>query len=303
MTTRAVYCTEDLSNCSRWEFTAWSRSLAVNEEQTIRFVVTLPVGTYQTYAQVDVSWDNNPNPLVNKPFGLIQEAVEDNNVYTGRWIEVQMPIRYVYLPLVLKKSVNLLSIASGEQTNDAEEVTPVTRRGDRTASVEYVVYSHGPRGSTSSAAGTVGDAADRYTHRVTVAHHAAHGAAIAHHAADGAAATHHAADACRTSPTTPPTDAAVANVTAPSTNEPPPAPPTDGAPAPPPPPPPPPPSPPELHRHADSPPAPDPGSRGTTADHRDGRPMAVGGVGLRATMLALAFVRRRSRNRQKPRSG
>ncbi len=95
-------CTEDLSNCSRWEFTAWSRSLAVNEEQTIRFVVTLPVGTYQTYAQVDVSWDNNPNPPWNKPFGLIQEAVEDNNVYTGRWIEVQMPIRYVYLPLVLK---------------------------------------------------------------------------------------------------------------------------------------------------------------------------------------------------------
>lgn len=95
-------CTEDLSNCSRWEFTAWSRSLGVNEERTLTFSVTLPAGTYQMHAQVDVSWDTNPNPPWNKPFGLIQEAVEDNNTYTGRQIVVQVPIRYVYLPLVLK---------------------------------------------------------------------------------------------------------------------------------------------------------------------------------------------------------
>lgn len=95
-------CTEDLSNCSRWEFTAWSRSLGVNEERTLTFSVTLPAGTYQTYAQVDVSWDTNSNPPWNKPFGLIQEAVEDNNIYRGRQITVQVPTRYIYLPLVLK---------------------------------------------------------------------------------------------------------------------------------------------------------------------------------------------------------
>jgi uncharacterized repeat protein (TIGR01451 family) len=92
-------CTSDGSFCARWDYTQWSRSLGVNEERTLPFSVTLPAGTYRTHAQVDVSWAGSP-PW-GQPFGLIREAREDNNIYSGDLLVVY-PWRRVYLPLVLK---------------------------------------------------------------------------------------------------------------------------------------------------------------------------------------------------------
>jgi hypothetical protein len=92
-------CTSDGSFCERWEYTQWSRSLGVNEERTFPFSVTLPAGTYRTHAQVDVSWAGSP-PW-GQSFGLIREAREDNNIYSGDLLVVS-PLRRVYLPLVLR---------------------------------------------------------------------------------------------------------------------------------------------------------------------------------------------------------
>ena len=92
-------CTSDGSFCERWEYTQWSRSLGVNEERTFPFSVTLPAGTYRTHAQVDVSWTGS-HPW-GQPFGLIREAREDNNIFSGNLLVVY-PLRRVYLPLVLR---------------------------------------------------------------------------------------------------------------------------------------------------------------------------------------------------------
>ncbi|MGB9889588.1 MAG: hypothetical protein ACPLTQ_07985 [Anaerolineae bacterium] len=92
-------CTSDGSSCERWEYTQWSRSLDVNEERTFFFSVTLPAGTYRTHAQVDVSWTGS-SPW-GQPWGLIREAREDNNIYSGSQIVVH-PLRRVYLPLVMR---------------------------------------------------------------------------------------------------------------------------------------------------------------------------------------------------------
>jgi hypothetical protein len=92
-------CTSDGSFCERWEYTQWSRSLGVNEERTFPFSVTLPAGTYRTHAQVDVSWSGS-SPW-GQPFGLIREAREDNNIFSGNLLVVH-PLRRVYLPLVLR---------------------------------------------------------------------------------------------------------------------------------------------------------------------------------------------------------
>ncbi len=92
-------CTGDGSFCARWEYTQWSRSLGVNEERTFPFSVTLPAGTYRTHAQVDVSWAGSA-PW-GQSFGLIREAREDNNIYSGDLLVVY-PLRHIYLPLVLR---------------------------------------------------------------------------------------------------------------------------------------------------------------------------------------------------------
>ncbi|MFN3762457.1 MAG: hypothetical protein ACK4WK_04550, partial [Anaerolineae bacterium] len=94
------YCADTACSTTRYEFLGWPTGLQVAEERTVPFVVTLPEGTYHLYAQADVTWPGNP-PW-GQSFGLIREAVEDNNIYAGGSVSVQKPIRYVYLPLVLR---------------------------------------------------------------------------------------------------------------------------------------------------------------------------------------------------------
>lgn len=94
------YCADTACSTTRYEFLGWLPGLQMNEERVTHFVVTLPEGTYHLYVQADVTWPGN-SPW-GQPFGLIREAVENNNIYTGGQITIRRPTRYVYLPLVLR---------------------------------------------------------------------------------------------------------------------------------------------------------------------------------------------------------
>lgn len=94
------YCADATCSMTRYEFLGWTTGLGANEERAVPFVVTLPEGAYHLYAQADVTWPGSP-PW-GESCGLIREAVEGNNIYDGGQVSVQRPIRYVYLPLVLR---------------------------------------------------------------------------------------------------------------------------------------------------------------------------------------------------------
>lgn len=94
------YCADVNCSIRRSDFLGWPSRLQAGEERVVPFVVNLPEGIYRLYAQADVTWPGSP-PW-GEPLGLIQEAVESNNIFTGGQIAVQKPTRYVYLPLILR---------------------------------------------------------------------------------------------------------------------------------------------------------------------------------------------------------
>ena len=61
------------------------------------------IGTYALYVQADVTW--NADPPWGQDFGLVKETRENNNVYSGGYIEIAESAEYahaIYLPLVLR---------------------------------------------------------------------------------------------------------------------------------------------------------------------------------------------------------
>ncbi len=94
------YCADSACSTIRHEFLGWPVGFQANEERTVLFIVNLPEGAYHLYTQVDVT--QTGAPPWGQPFGLIREAVENNNIYAGGQIFVQRPVFYVYLPLVLR---------------------------------------------------------------------------------------------------------------------------------------------------------------------------------------------------------
>lgn len=94
------YCADMTCSTTRYEFLGWPAGIPAGGEQRIPYFVTLPAGVYRLYVQADVTWPDSP-PW-GQPFGLIREAIEDNNIYNGGEITVQVPVHYLYLPLVLR---------------------------------------------------------------------------------------------------------------------------------------------------------------------------------------------------------
>ncbi len=58
-------------------------------------------GRYALYVQADVSWSGEP-PW-GQPFGLVQEAVEENNLLGPLPVQIVVPFYHVYLPLILRQ--------------------------------------------------------------------------------------------------------------------------------------------------------------------------------------------------------
>lgn len=96
---RGGYCADASCTQIRYEFLAWPAKLNAGEERTLVFRnIHLPVDTYRIYVQADVSWPGSA-PW-GQPFGLIREAIENNNIYDAGTVEVK-PYR-LFLPLVLR---------------------------------------------------------------------------------------------------------------------------------------------------------------------------------------------------------
>lgn len=93
------YCDEPCSS-TRYEFLAWPKGLGSGEERTLIFNIHLPVDTYRIYVQADVSWRSEA-PW-GQPFGLIREAIENNNIYDAGTVEVAVENYRLFLPLVLR---------------------------------------------------------------------------------------------------------------------------------------------------------------------------------------------------------
>ena len=94
------YCADPGCSVTRYEFLGWPAAIPAGGERVVPFYVTLPEDTYYLYVQADVTWPGSAPWGQN--FGLIREAVEDNNIYNKGQITVGRPTRYIYLPLVLR---------------------------------------------------------------------------------------------------------------------------------------------------------------------------------------------------------
>ena len=94
------YCADSGCSVTRYEFLGWPAAIPAGGERVVPFYVTLPEDTYHLYVQADVTTQGDA--LWGQPFGLIREAIEDNNIYSRGQITVRRPIRYIYLPLVLR---------------------------------------------------------------------------------------------------------------------------------------------------------------------------------------------------------
>lgn len=95
------YCGNMLCSPVRGEYLGWPGALAVDQSQELTFNITAPAaGTYQLYAQADVTW---AGWYGGKPFGLVLEALEDNNIFSGPSLLVKTPEYRVYLPLALRQ--------------------------------------------------------------------------------------------------------------------------------------------------------------------------------------------------------
>ncbi len=88
-----------------YDYLAWSGPLRTGETRIITAHVPAPAieGSYDFYAQVDISDDCTECGYWGKPWGLIAEEDETNNIYTYQAGVVEVRgTRYIYLPLVLK---------------------------------------------------------------------------------------------------------------------------------------------------------------------------------------------------------
>lgn len=95
------YCVDESCSSTRYEFLAWPKGLNAGEERTLIFRnIHLPVDTYRIYVQADVSWSGSA-PW-GQPFGLIREAIENNNIYDAGTVEVAVETHRLFLPLVLR---------------------------------------------------------------------------------------------------------------------------------------------------------------------------------------------------------
>jgi hypothetical protein len=95
---RGGFCADTTCNQTRYHHLAWPKGLASGEEKTLLFVTDLPADTFQLYVQVDITWPGEP-PW-GQTFGLIREAIEENNVYHGGALTVSS--YQIFLPLVMR---------------------------------------------------------------------------------------------------------------------------------------------------------------------------------------------------------
>ncbi|MBN1486386.1 MAG: DUF11 domain-containing protein [Anaerolineae bacterium] len=78
---------------------AWITSLEAGESREYSCDGYAPgAGTYRTYGQADVTWFG-ADPPFGKPFGMIEEAIETNNIFAGNVLQIP---HVVYLPLIIK---------------------------------------------------------------------------------------------------------------------------------------------------------------------------------------------------------
>ncbi len=87
-----------------YNYLTWSGPLAAGETRILTAHVTAPDdGEYDFYAQADISDDCTECGVWGKPWGLIAEEDESNNIYLypGGTVEVRGTC-YIYLPLVLR---------------------------------------------------------------------------------------------------------------------------------------------------------------------------------------------------------
>ena len=84
---------------------AWSSALAKNASTVVSCeAASAPTeGTYAIYAQVDTSLRDPTDPW-GKSFGLIREAIEDNNVTTTPILIEGQTEKTVYLPVIVRQS-------------------------------------------------------------------------------------------------------------------------------------------------------------------------------------------------------
>ncbi|MGQ9710618.1 MAG: hypothetical protein ACUVXE_09145 [Anaerolineae bacterium] len=96
---RGGYCADASCTQTRYESLAWPAGLNAGAERTLVFRnIYLPVDTYRIYVQADVSWPGSA-PW-GQPFGMIREAIENNNIYDAGTVEIKHYC--VFLPLVLR---------------------------------------------------------------------------------------------------------------------------------------------------------------------------------------------------------
>jgi uncharacterized repeat protein (TIGR01451 family) len=83
---------------------AWPTPLEAGESQEFACdpqAAPATAGTYEVYAQADVTWDGDG--YWGQDFGLVKEAIEDNNIYAEGSLEITATTdQYVYLPLVMR---------------------------------------------------------------------------------------------------------------------------------------------------------------------------------------------------------
>ncbi len=98
------YCADEACTEKRESFTFWAPPLAVQETSVVTFELdTLASGRYNLYTRVDSAWPEQVS-FWGKSFGLVKEAVEVNNVYSGPLLDVGERVNSVYMPVVLRKS-------------------------------------------------------------------------------------------------------------------------------------------------------------------------------------------------------
>jgi len=94
------YCADATCALKRNEYLAWPNTLEAGESQEMVFnIITPDPDQYHLYAQADVTWEGWYG---GKPFGLILEAIENNNIFEGPILTLGTIPHEIYLPLVLR---------------------------------------------------------------------------------------------------------------------------------------------------------------------------------------------------------
>ncbi|MBN1261197.1 MAG: DUF11 domain-containing protein, partial [Anaerolineae bacterium] len=94
------YCPNFACNPSRGEFLGWPDTLGVGASQELVYTLTAPdPGHYSLYAQADVTW---VGWFGGQPYGLIIEAIEDNNIFIGPTVLLEDDENLLFLPLIVR---------------------------------------------------------------------------------------------------------------------------------------------------------------------------------------------------------